>query len=49
MTKRCDQPICIEYEECKPNKYGEIRKKIVGGKKQIHRKENHHQIKKLGD
>ena len=32
MTKRCDQPICIEYEECEPNKYGEIRKKIVGVK-----------------
>lgn len=32
MTKRCEQPICIEYEECKPNKYGEIRKKIVGVK-----------------
>lgn len=32
MTKRCYQPICIEYEECEPNKYGEIRKKIVGVK-----------------
>ena len=32
MTKRGDQPICIEYEECEPNKYGEIRKKIVGVK-----------------
>ena len=32
MTKRCDQPICIEYEECEPNKYGEIRKKILGVK-----------------
>ena len=32
MTERCVQPICIEYEECKPNKYGEIRKKIVGVK-----------------
>ncbi|HHE9455351.1 TPA: replication endonuclease [Haemophilus influenzae] len=32
MAKRCDQPICIEYEECEPNKYGEIRKKIVGVK-----------------
>lgn len=32
MTKRCDQPICIEYEETEPNKYGETRKKIVGVK-----------------
>ncbi|WP_077421522.1 replication endonuclease [Rodentibacter trehalosifermentans] len=32
MMKRCDQPICIEYEETEPNKYGETRKKIVGVK-----------------
>lgn len=32
MTKRCDQPICLEYVETEPNKYGEIRKKIVGVK-----------------
>lgn len=32
MVKRCDQPICIEYEETEPNKYGETRKKIVGVK-----------------
>ena len=32
MTKRGDQPICIEYEECEPNKYGEIRKENCGVK-----------------
>ncbi|TYA48288.1 hypothetical protein FXB74_10980 [Aggregatibacter actinomycetemcomitans] len=32
MTKRTDQPLCIEYEETEPNQYGETRKKIVGVK-----------------
>ena len=30
MTKREDQPLCLDYEESKPNQYGETRKKIVG-------------------
>ncbi len=49
MTKRCDQPICIEYEECEPNKYGEIRKKIVGVKNRFTEKKIITKLKKLGD
>ena len=32
MTKRTDQPLCIDYEETEPNQYGETRKVIVGVK-----------------
>lgn len=32
MTKRTDQPLCIDYEETEPNQYGETRRVIVGVK-----------------
>ncbi|BFU60733.1 MULTISPECIES: replication endonuclease [Rodentibacter] len=38
MVKRCDQPICIEYQETEPNKYGETRNKIVGVKNRFNLK-----------